>query len=230
MLPEGKTRNKRRRRFNREKEERKLKKVIKSIGIPKSLFIPHSVIIFISLLFMLPQRTSERFTFLIVTLMIPAYYYKVKKSIDNYYNKKLREHNIPYENEAQKEQRNRQETVEQRIQRMMKGTKWDEEEYNRKYSWWEIIWNLIYYFFMSFFPGYIERQLDIFQREHNLLESKKRIRDKKREYQRRLEEQRAKEQMEMQEKQDTFVRQEPSQGDDPVNDLDKDPIIEDEED
>ena len=57
-----------------------------------------------------------------------------------------------------------------------------------RYSYFEIAYNLVFYFFMSFFPGYIDRQLDIFQREHNMLQSKKRLRDKKREFEKRKKE------------------------------------------
>ena len=113
--------------------------------------------------------------------MIPFYFLEVKKGINDFYDKKLRELNIPYETEQQIETKTREQIANNLVENTMKSHRWNEESFERKYSTVEVAKSLIYYFFASFFPGYIDKQLDIFQREQKLLQSKKRIRDRKRE-------------------------------------------------
>ena len=118
----------------------------------------------------------------ITNIIIIVYYHEVKRNINEYYTKILREHNIQYESDLQLETRHREEAVKNRVQEIKISNRWNNEEYTYRYTFIETIFYLIYYFFMSLFPGYIEKKLDIFQREHNLLQAEKRIRDKQREF------------------------------------------------
>eukprot|EP00343_Euplotes_focardii_P003160 CAMPEP_0205811510 /NCGR_PEP_ID=MMETSP0205-20121125/15714_1 /ASSEMBLY_ACC=CAM_ASM_000278 /TAXON_ID=36767 /ORGANISM="Euplotes focardii, Strain TN1" /LENGTH=270 /DNA_ID=CAMNT_0053090761 /DNA_START=143 /DNA_END=952 /DNA_ORIENTATION=+ len=171
------------------KKEEEKKKTYKKLKIPKSLFVTQHMIFFIIFIFMIWSNTSFNVVFWIVMGSLPYYYFEVKKNINEFYDKKLRELNIPYETESQKEIRIREEIVKKRIEDNSKSERWDEETLEKKYSLIEIVSGLVYYFFASFFPGYIDRQLDIFQREHDLLESKKKLRDRRREFERKKREQ-----------------------------------------
>ena len=98
----------------------------------------------------------------------------------------MREHNIQYDSDMTIETKKREEIVKNRIHEMKNSSRWDSENYTHRYGFFESIILLIYYFFMSFFPGYIEKKLDIFQREHNLLQAEMRIRNKQREFEAKL--------------------------------------------
>jgi len=112
-------------------------------------------------LYICSSNMAFGFLFWVVLAMIPVYYFEVKKNVNEFYNAKNRELNIPYESDQQREAREREQTVQ------------DEEAHSRRYSCCEVLCYLVYYFVMSLFPGYIEKQLDIFQREHALLASQK---------------------------------------------------------
>mmetsp|Transcript_2424 Transcript_2424/g.3147 ORF Transcript_2424/g.3147 Transcript_2424/m.3147 type:complete len:132 (-) Transcript_2424:1860-2255(-) len=124
-------------------------------------------------LYICSSNMAFGFLFWVVLAMIPVYYFEVKKNVNEFYNAKNRELNIPYESDQQREAREREQTVQRRVDQMRSSGRWDEEAHSRRYSCCEVLCYLVYYFVMSLFPGYIEKQLDIFQREHALLASQK---------------------------------------------------------
>lgn len=206
-------------RFSKRKFASKKLKIMNKLKVPKAVYMSQSMVFFFIFVYLIMRSTSFNFTFWLIAAAIPVYYYEIQKNVNNFYNKKLKEHNIPYESDQQKEVRKREETVTKRVDSLMKSDKWDEENFERKYSYFEIVYSLIYYFFMSFFPGYIERQLDIFQQEHNKIQTQKRIRDKKRDFERRKKEmeetEKAKQDIKIKEeraKVESFIPQKPSAG------------------
>lgn len=92
----------------------------------------------------------------------------------------MRELNIPYESDSQKEHRFREEEAQKRLEKNMSSTRWNNESLEKKYTIFEILTGLVYYYVCSLFPDYIDRELDIFQREYNMIETKRRIRELKR--------------------------------------------------
>jgi hypothetical protein len=211
----------RQKKKDKKKYEEKKKKIYKKLRIPKSVYFSQSTFFLLLFIYLMWTHSNYNFIFWIVVWAIPFYYSEVKKNINEFYNKKLRELNIPYESDSQKEIREREEYVKKRIENHVTSGKWDEEKLERKYSIIETISSLIYYFIMSFFPAYIEKQLDIFQREFNLLESKRRMREKRREYERKMEEE---EEKKIKERVDgvtdknimNSMPHQPSKGDDPL--------------
>lgn len=177
----------RRRRVRRAKrKERQLKeKVIKELSIPKSVFFTPSIFFIGVFMYMFWHNVNGRIFFWTIFLSIPYYYYDVKGKITEHYYKVLRKNNIPYETEQQKENRLREAQANLNFENSASSKYWDEENFCRRYTCLEVIRALIYYFFASFFPAYIEKELDIFQKQFNLMDSKKRLRDKKREYEAR---------------------------------------------
>ena len=166
---------------NKRKEEEKKKKreekkqIYKKLMTRKLLFLIKFMAFFSISMFTLWSYTNFQVVYWIVFFTIPFYYFEVRN-------------NIPDENENQNEMRIREEIAMKRIEENSKSPSWDEENMERKYSWCETITGLTYFFFTSFFPGYIDRQLDIFQKEYNSLQSKKRIREKRREFERKKKE------------------------------------------
>jgi len=210
------------------KREEEKKKIYKSLRIPKSLFFSHSTVTFVIFLFMIWNNTSFNFLFWFTFGSLIHTYYEMTKNINNFYDKKMRELNIPYETESQKEIRIRDEMVKKRIKESTESQNWDKENYERKYSLWETISGVIYYFFASFFPSYIDRQLDIFQKEYNLIQSRKRIMKRRKEFERKKAEEKEKKMKEANERVNqeeekiikhsvinTYPHQ-PSKGDDPL--------------
>jgi hypothetical protein len=205
----------------KKKEEEKVK-IYKKLRLPKSVYFSQSTFFLLLFIYLMWTHSNYSFIFWIVVCAVPFYYSEVKRNINDFYNKKLRELNIPYESESQKEIREREEVVKKRIENNVNSGKWDEEKLERKYSVIEIAASLVYYFVMSFFPAYIEKQLDIFQREFNMLDSKKRMREKRRDYEKRIQEE---EEKKMKERDDgeatdqnviTSMPHQPSRGDDPL--------------
>ncbi|CAI2374803.1 unnamed protein product [Moneuplotes crassus] len=208
-------------------EERK-KENMKKITLPRSIYFPHSCTFLFVFLFMMFNNANTTFMFSLVLVALPYLYFEVKKNINAFCDKKLRELNIPYESESQREARVREQAVHERIKANACKPSWDEEELERKYSWPETIKGLIYYFFASFFPDYIEKELDIFQREYELLQTKKKIREKKRDFERRKKELEEKKMQDIRDKMKVDVQQElsktlstpvqqPSMGDQPLD-------------
>ena len=167
---------KRRKRVRKAKlREEKLKnKILNNLSLPKSIFVTHLIFLF-TIMYLTNGILPFSYFFWIL------YYYEVRHKIINFYNKKLSENNIPYETDQQIETNEREKAAQDLMQASIDSEKWNEENYCREYTYYEITSALVYYFFASFFPAYIERQLDIFQKQHNLLQSQKRIRDRKRE-------------------------------------------------
>ena len=173
-------------RVSKRKQARIREEFMKKLELPKSLFLTSSLFYFSIFLFFIQSSLTNWSLMWIINFFIIIYYREVKENIKEYYIKIMREHNIQYDSELTIETKKREEIVKNRIHEMKNSSRWDSENYTHRYGFFESIILLIYYFFMSFFPGYIEKKLDIFQREHNLLQAEMRIRNKQREFEAKL--------------------------------------------
>lgn len=137
-------------RFSKKRAERKKQKMIAKLTLPKSVFFSQTLIFMGFFLYMIMSANTLNFVFWVITFTIPFYYFEVKKNINEFYNKKMREFNIPYESEKQLEIKEREQEVNNRIQTIMQSKRFDEENFEPIYSYLETAYYLIYYFFASF--------------------------------------------------------------------------------
>jgi hypothetical protein len=155
--------------------------LIDNIVFPLSCLFPMFLIYLGVISSYLLKMEAYKFLWFLIMLAIPFYYIEVRKHVVQFYERQMRNLNIPYDTEAQQALRELNDSAKEELSKHKHGPNFDHKKFERKYSLPEKVFYLVLYFMCSLYPPWIERKLEILRLMHQIQEKARDTADAKRE-------------------------------------------------